>query len=103
MTESTDFARIYLDCDQAAAMVGTCYGSLARWRHFGVGPDFLKSGDGTIRYRYLDVLRWMAKENRFLRDGRFAADVLADIEKIQPPEPTVQDCLPFPARLGEGQ
>lgn len=33
--------------------------TLANWRSLGIGPPYHKAGDGSVRYRWADVDKWL--------------------------------------------
>ncbi|MGH2769961.1 MAG: helix-turn-helix transcriptional regulator [Actinomycetota bacterium] len=43
--------------ERLAEHLGVPVATLAKWRHFGTGPRYLKIGKH-VRYRPADVLRW---------------------------------------------
>ena len=44
--------------DETAAYLGKPPKTLANWRHLGIGPAYIKVGNG-VRYRPADVDRWL--------------------------------------------
>lgn len=37
--------------------------TLANWRSLGIGPPYTKTSDGSVRYRWADVDKWLNARN----------------------------------------
>jgi hypothetical protein len=56
--------------DEVAAYLKKSKGTLANWRSLGIGPPYIKAGDGSARYRWADVEKWLASKT--VQTGRTA-------------------------------
>lgn len=52
-----------LDCPNVSAHLGVPEGTLAQWRHRGIGPRYIKVGKH-VRYDERDVLAWLEANRR---------------------------------------
>jgi hypothetical protein len=43
-------------------------GTLANWRHKGIGPSYIKAG-GRVLYRRVEVERWLRQQERQTANG----------------------------------
>ncbi len=76
-----------MDCAGAQRLTGLSYTSLARFRHLGTGPDYIRTGAGRIYYTQEAIIKWMAEEKRFYADGSFGPTVQEQYEAALNAEP----------------
>lgn len=48
-----------LDSTEAAAFIGVAPATMKHWRYSGTGPQYLRLGHKTIRYKEVDLRIWM--------------------------------------------
>lgn len=50
---------VLLDPEQAAEFLTVARQTLAKWRHLGQGPAYLRVGTRNVRYRLEDLDAWL--------------------------------------------
>ena len=48
--------------EEVAGYLRKSEGTLANWRSLGIGPPYIKAGDGSVRYRWTEVEKWLASK-----------------------------------------
>lgn len=68
MTEPATELELLTDTD-VAEILGITVKTLQQWRWKGIGPAYIKVGQGWVRYRPTDVSDWL-EENRYRNKRR---------------------------------
>jgi predicted DNA-binding transcriptional regulator AlpA len=53
--DNTTGRRILMTTEQAAEYLGLSVSALTKWRHYSIGPDYVKIGPRAIRYHLDDI------------------------------------------------
>lgn len=57
-TEKPDDAEVHLKEIEVAERMQVTLSTVQRWRRKKIGPNYMKLGDGSIRYRNSDILAY---------------------------------------------
>lgn len=49
---------------EAAEFLGMARGTLRNWRVYGIGPEWVKLPNGSVRYRVADLMEWIESREK---------------------------------------